>query len=231
MKAIILAAGKGERLGVVTKKLPKPMIEIHGKPVLEHNLNMCRNAGIEDICINLHHLPYKIRDYFGDGSKYGLNITYNHETQLLGTAGALLPFHEILNEEPFFVIYGDNYMNFDLLDVKSYNDKKKADITVLFHWQNNISSGGIASFDKQDRVNKFIEKPSSYPKKGDWVNAGIYYIEKGDIFEYINPFDDFGFNVFPRLLENNYNIYGLKSNKNLIAIDTPELLLRNFKTN
>ena len=89
---MILAAGEGQRLGEITNKIPKPMIEINGKPVLEHNLEMCRKAGVNDIYINLHHLPDKIRNYFDDGSNYGVNIKYNFEPDLLGTAGALLPF-------------------------------------------------------------------------------------------------------------------------------------------
>ena len=74
------------------------MIEINGKPILEHNLDMCRKAGVNDIYINLHHLPDEIRNYFGNGSNYGVNIKYNFEPDLLGTAGALLPFKNNLKD-------------------------------------------------------------------------------------------------------------------------------------
>lgn len=224
MKAVILAAGKGQRLGSITESCPKPMIEVKGKPVLEHNIDMCRGAGIKDIYINLHHLPEYIRDYFGDGSKHGLNINYNYEPELLGTAGALIPFRDFLKGEPFFVIYGDNYIPVNLLEIKSFNDKKKADVTILFHWRDNVSSSGIANFDKNDQINRFIEKPIGTHKNGNWVNAGIYYFQRSDVLEQINLLDDFGFNVFPRLLKQDYNVFGLKSSKDLIAIDTPELL-------
>ncbi len=76
MKAVILAAGKGERLGEITNSLPKPMIEIDQKPILEHNIIMCRDNGINDIIINLHHLPHIIKDYFGNGSNWGVKIEY-----------------------------------------------------------------------------------------------------------------------------------------------------------
>jgi NDP-sugar pyrophosphorylase family protein len=229
MKALILAAGKGQRLGEVTKKLPKPMIEIDGKPILEHNLNMCRDAEVADIYINLHHASDKITNYFGDGSKHGVNITYNYERKLLGTAGCLIPFKTKLKNTPFFVIYGDNYTDFDLLDLKIFHDKNNADISILFHWRNNVSNSGIASFKENCQIDKFIEKPVGVYKKGGWVNAGVYYIERSNIFEHINKFDDFGLNVFPRLLENDYNIFGLKSHVDLIAIDTPELLSKNLE--
>ncbi len=89
MKAVILAAGKGERLSEITQKIPKPMIEFKGKPLLQHNIELCKKFGIEDIYINLHHLPDKIRDYFGNGERFGVNIKYSYEKELLGTAGAV----------------------------------------------------------------------------------------------------------------------------------------------
>ena len=114
MKAVVLAAGRGQRLGELTKTLPKPMIEINGKPVLEHNLEMCRKAGVHDIYMNLHHLPDIIRNYFGDGSKYGVHITYNYEPDLLGTAGALIPFknelkNPIIPEKRMVVVVEDRF--------------------------------------------------------------------------------------------------------------------------
>ena len=76
MKAVILAAGKGKRLGTITQNIPKPMIKIAGKPVLEQNILMCKNNGVDEILINLHHLPLTIKNYFGNGNKWGVNINY-----------------------------------------------------------------------------------------------------------------------------------------------------------
>ena len=155
MKAILLAAGKGQRLGELTIRNPKPMIEINGKPILEHNIEMCRKSGINDIYINLHHLPDIIRNYFGDGSKYGVHITYSYEEDLLGTAGALIPLKNKLENEPLFVIYGDNYIPFDLNELIFFNEGKKADISILFHWRENVGNSGIAEFTNKDRIIKF----------------------------------------------------------------------------
>ena len=83
MKAVILAAGKGERLAVVTQSIPKPMIVFHGKPILEHNVELCRKFGVTEIFINTHHLPDAIRSYFGDGSQWGVHIEYSFEPELL----------------------------------------------------------------------------------------------------------------------------------------------------
>ncbi len=89
MKAVILAAGKGERLSEITQSIPKPMIEFKGKPLLQHNIELCKRYGIEDIFINLHHLPDRITKYFGDGERFGVKIKYSYEEELLGTAGAV----------------------------------------------------------------------------------------------------------------------------------------------
>ena len=229
MKAVVLAAGKGQRLGDITVNTPKPMIEINGKPVLEHNLEMCREADIHEIYINLHHLPDLIRNYFGNGSKYGVNITYNYEPNLLGTAGALLPFQDILKDDPFFVIYGDNYINIDLVDLQLFNEKMKADISILFHWRNDIRRSGTANFDSKGKIKNFIEKPIGTNKKDGWVSAGIYYIHNSNIFNQINEKDDFGLNTFPTLLSKGYKLFGLKTDADLTAIDTPDMLLSSSK--
>lgn len=234
MKVIILAAGVGSRLGKITQKLPKPMIEINGKPILSHNIDLCKKAGIHEICINLHYLPNVIKDYFGDGSQLGVKINYNYEPNLLGTAGALVPFQDILKDEPFFVIYGDNYICFDLLDLKLFNKRMKADISILFHRRRNISNSGVAEFYSNGQIKKFIEKPNSSNINDGWVNAGIYYIKRNNIFDLVNEQDDFGFNFFPKCLSKGFKLFGLKMDIDLTSIDTPDLLsssLEKFEKN
>lgn len=228
MKAIILAAGKGSRLKKITKNFPKPMIKIDGKPILEHNIEMCRIAGIDEIFINLNHYPELIKDYFGDGSNFGVKITYNYESYLLGTAGALIPFKEKITPTPFFVIYGDNYINFDLLKLSNFNNKSNGDISILFHWRRDVNNSGVANFDKNGKIIKFIEKPVGKYKNGGWVNAGIYFIQFEKIFFRIKEKDDFGINIFPKLLKENVKLFGLKTNSKLSAFDTPELYAENI---
>ena len=229
MKAVILAAGTGSRLGEITRQLPKPMIEVAGKPILAHNIDLCRNSGISEICINLHHLPNIIKDYFGDGTEFGVKINYNYEPSLLGTAGALLPFKDILKNGPFFVIYGDNFVSINLMDLKYFNEKMNSDISILFHWRNDVGNSGVAEFSLNSRIRKFIEKPTQANSNGDWVNAGIYFIQTNSIMELINKKDDFAEDIFPKLLNMDYNIYGFKTKADLVAIDTPQLLSENSK--
>ena len=224
MNAMILAAGKGSRLGERTIDMPKPMIEVNGKPILEKNIFMCKNIGITKIFINLFHLPQKIMDYFGDGSKYGVEIKYNLEDVLFGTAGAILGFKEDLIKKPFFVIYGDNYTDFDLNILRQFNEEHHADMSILFHKRDDISGSGIANFSKNNRLLDFVEKPSVSKKIPGWVNTGIYYIFNTEIINKIRLFDDFAHDFIPTLIEQKYRIFGLRKDVDLLAVDTPDLL-------
>ena len=127
VKAVILCAGLGTRLGSLTEEIPKPMLPLHEKPLLEYILSHISKFTITEIAINIHFKPEVIREYFGDGDKYGVNITYFLESRLLGTAGALKNMGKfITTDENFFVIYGDILTNQDLnLLEKRLRCKKK----------------------------------------------------------------------------------------------------------
>ena len=223
MKAFILAAGKGERLGSLTETIPKPMLEVAGKPILEHNILMCKKAGVQDIFINLHHLPDKITSYFGDGTKLGVNIHYNFEPELLGTAGGILFFLDNFKAEPYYVIYGDNYTEFDLIDLKNYHESVNSDYTITLHWVDDIRHSGVVDLFDDGRINKFVEKPNMKQPVGGWVNSGIYLINPNVIDNLVKQYFDFAYDVIPQVLIRNQKLYGYKIKNDLWAIDTPEL--------
>jgi len=223
MKAIILSGGKGSRLGDITNTIPKTMIKIDGKPILEHNIELCKKYNITDIYINLHHLPDIITKYFGDGSKFGVNITYSYERVLLGTSGAVKNITDKYNfRDNFYVIYGDNYSDYNL-DLLKNNDSI---ITIAFHYREDISNSGVAVFDG-NKILEFIEKPKNTKIYEKWVNAGIYYLNP-DILKHIPPKNsDFAKDIFPKLLKENITIYSVKQNTSVKAFDTPEMFLKN----
>ena len=223
MKAFILAAGKGERLGSLTATVPKPMLELAGKPILEHNILMCKNAGVQDIFINLHYLPNKITDYFGDGAKMGVNIQYNYEPELLGTAAGILFFLNNFKAEPFYVIYGDNYTEFDLKDLKDYHESVNSDFTIALHWVDDISHSGVVYLGKNNEIYKFLEKPKMDHIEGGWVNSGIYLINPNVIDDLVKQHSDFAYDIIPQALNRKRKLYGYKIKNDLWAIDTPEL--------
>ena len=110
----MLAAGKGTRLSSVTATTPKSLIKVNGKSILEHAIELCRRHGITEFFINTHHHAEKITSSLGDGARFGVKITYSYEPELLGTAGAIRNFMGHLTHDPFFVLYGDNYSDYNL---------------------------------------------------------------------------------------------------------------------
>ena len=112
MKAMILAAGRGKRLRPITDHTPKPMINVRGKPLLEHQIGWLSAAGIQSLVINLHHLGEQIEAYFGDGRGHGVEISYSHESELLDTGGGIVKALPLLGSEPFLIVNGDIYTDF-----------------------------------------------------------------------------------------------------------------------
>ena len=230
MKAVILAAGKGERLKDVTSSIPKPMIEYQGKPILQHNIELCKRYGVDEIFINTHHLHEIIQNYFSDGEKFGSHISYSVEESLLGTSGALNSFKLHLMDSPFFVIYGDNISDYDLNSLKIMSEQHHSIAVIGFHYREETSQSGIAEFADDGRITRFIEKPKSGESNSHWVNAGVYYLQP-EIFKYIpEGFSDFAKDIFPHLLELEIPIYGVCVDTKVKAFDTPEMFQQSINS-
>jgi MurNAc alpha-1-phosphate uridylyltransferase len=127
MKAMILAAGRGERMGVLTKDIPKPLISARGKPLIEWHLEKLSTTGFKDIVINVCYLPEIIKDFVGDGSKWKLNVTYSEENPILETAGGIKNALSLLGQEPFAVINADIFSNFDYANLQLINLNNTSD--------------------------------------------------------------------------------------------------------
>lgn len=240
MKAIVLAAGKGQRLGDITNDIPKPMLKVGGEVILEHNLNWLRMYGIKDVYINLHYLPDVITGYFGDGQKLQIDITYSMEEEILGTAGAVRRIAANWDES-FLVIYGDNFYPFeyDLTKFVGFHNKRSGIATIgLYNDKSQIHKSGVAILDENNVICKFVEKPrnsgcevSGEMQKTDllakgFINASIYALEPEIIRSLPENFCDFGKDVFPKLVSDKKEIYGYVFGDQLIAIDTVELYNR-----
>lgn len=220
MKAIVLAAGIGQRLG--SKEVPKPMIEINDKPILEHNILLLKKYGVTDICINLHYLPDVIKNYFQDGSKWGVKISYSFESKLLGTSGAIKNIEKFWDDKPFFVVYGDNFPDINLTDMYDFHAADNSIGTIaLFNPEISLNSGiagGVVTMDQHNKITSFIEG-----QKNDttgYVNAGVYVLEPR-ILDMIpkGQFSDFGKDIFPNLIKKGYVLMGYITKGFVIAID------------
>jgi NDP-sugar pyrophosphorylase family protein len=225
MKAVLLAAGKGERLGAVTQAIPKPMVAINGKPVIEWNVELCRRHGVERLFVNLHHLPEAIPAHLGDGSRYGLAIDYAVEPELLGTAGGVKQFAPGLGDEPFFVVYADNYSDYDLGRLYRAHRAAGADMTIALFHLDDVRLSGVAMLEADGTIRGFVEKPQGEPPS-HWVNAGIYVVNASVLAEIPQGFSDFGRDVIPALLAAGRKLSGVTFGEKVTAIDTPELLRR-----
>jgi mannose-1-phosphate guanylyltransferase/phosphomannomutase len=208
MKAVVMAGGEGSRLRPLTIRRPKPMVPIVGKPVMEHILNLLKRHGITEVVVTVQYLASSIEDYFGNGSQFGMHITYSREDVPLGTAGSVKNAEEQLTE-PFLVISGDALTDYDLTDLIAYhNDKKSLATLLLAHVYNPLEYGVIIT-NEDGHIAQFLEKPSWGEVFSDTINTGIYVLDP-QIFSYFEknkPFD-FSQELFPMMLRKGDPIYG-----------------------
>ncbi len=224
MKAILLAAGKGTRLRPLTEKTPKVLIPINGKPIMEYHVEQLAFAGIKSIFINLHYLPQKIKNHFQSGRKWGIEIEYSYEPEILGTSGAVKNLKKNMGKEPFLVIYGDNFLNIDYKKFIKYSEANGGIGNIAVFEKKDVQGCGIVEIGENQEIFRFIEKPIKKEIFSHWVNAGVYYLRK-DIFEHIRPGNsDFGFDVFPQLLLKGKKLYAYKLKGEVLGIDSLELL-------
>lgn len=189
MQAVIMAGGKGTRLGSIAQNIPKPMVTIDGKPLLEYQIDNIKDNGITDVILVVGYLGDVIKGYFGNGSKWNINIHYYFEKTPLGTAGALAQINKDL-EENFVLIFGDLFIDINLKKFFAFHTKKQALISLFAHPNSHPYDSDIIIADKNGKVNGWICKnvDIKYDYK-NLVNAGIYVINK-KIVDYIISFQN-----------------------------------------
>ncbi len=223
MKAMILAAGKGTRVQPITHIIPKPMIPILQKPVMEFLLELLKEHGFREIMVNVSHLAEEIENYFRDGQRFGVEIAYSFEGRIedgeligdaLGSAGGLKKIQDFQNffDETFVVVCGDALVDLDLTEAVKRHKKKGAIASLITKKVNKkeVSSYGVVVSDKEGRVKAFQEKPSIEDALSDCINTGIYLFEP-EIFDHIPSGKkfDIGADLFPKLVANNLPFYAL----------------------
>lgn len=203
VRALVLCAGYGTRLGNLTHETPKPMLDLCGRPMLEYIVSHLANHGIKDIAINLHFKPEQIENYFGSGENFGVRIHYSPEPSLLGTAGGAKNLEPFLSDtESFLVQYGDIVTDENLTEMIKKHQESDALVTMLLHQRQ--KSNSIVQMDSSNRITQFLERPdeSAYQEgKLYWVNSAIYLCRR-DVFNHI-PADvecDFPRDIFPSLV-------------------------------
>ncbi len=224
MKVVILAGGKGERLRPFTKGVPKPMIRINKKPLVEHSIDLFKKYGITDIIFTLCYLPQVIEKYFGIGKKFGIQSSYVIEKseKPLGTAGALTLIEKTLTET-FIVCSGDIIRSCNIQDIINFHKSKKGVATICVYDNKRPIPKSYVDFNKNNLISKFVERPSQLPKGTIWSNASLYVCEP-EILQFIpkKRASDFGKDIFPKLLEKGKKLYAYEEKGYFLDIGTKE---------
>ncbi|MFA5857794.1 MAG: NDP-sugar synthase [Elusimicrobiota bacterium] len=209
MKAFILAAGVGTRLRPLTYYFPKPMFSVANRPVLEHTIRLLKMHNINEMVINLHYHPQKIKAYFKDGSRWGVKILWSEEKELLGTAGGVKRVEEFLKDDTFIVMSGDGITDLDITKAIDFHHNKHSVATMVLKPVDTRFEYGITLTDSTGRIKKFIEKPAWSEIFSNTVNTGIYIFEP-EVLKLIpkNKMFDFGHDLWPLMLTKRMKIYG-----------------------
>ncbi|MGL5083020.1 MAG: sugar phosphate nucleotidyltransferase [Microcoleaceae cyanobacterium] len=209
MRAVLMAGGSGTRLRPLTCDLPKPMVPFLNRPIAEHILNLLQRHQIREVIVTLHYLPDVMREYFHDGSDFGVQITYAvEEDQPLGTSGCVKNVEELL-DSTFLVISGDCITDCDLSAAIQFHQRQHSKATLILAHVPNPLEFGVVITDKNHRIQRFLEKPSTSEVFSDTVNTGTYILEP-EILNYLpaNQESDFSKDLFPILLEKEIPMYG-----------------------
>lgn len=212
MKVIILAAGLGTRLKPLTDKLPKVMLTVGTKPVLEHLINLCCFHGLTDIILSTHYLPEKISSYFQDGTKFNVRLTYSHETTRFGSAGALKLAEPLLMNETFIVLNGDVLTNVNLTEMIKFHRYKNGLATFLVHKTDHPYDSDVVEFDSSGLITKFF-RPNQGDKFKSLTKTGTHIFQPKVLdFIPLNQFYSLEKQLIPDLLAHKQNLYAYSSN-------------------
>lgn len=232
MKAMILAAGKGTRVRPLTNEMPKPMIPIIGKPVMEYIIEELQRHGFNEIMINVSHLPEKIENYFGNGERFGVEIGYSFEghikdgeiqSEALGSAGGLKRIQDFggFFDDTFLVLCGDALIDLDLTHAVREHWKSGAVASICTHAVEleEVVDYGVVVSDEQGQIISFQEKPAVKDALSNRVNTGIYIFEP-EVLELIPPDEqyDIGADLFPQLVARGLRFHSIEIPFNWIDI-------------
>ena len=219
MKAMVLAAGLGTRLRPITYEMPKPMVPVLNRPVMEHIVRLLARHGFTETIANLHWFPELIEGHFGDGSAFGVELSYSREERLLGTSGGVRNAAEFLGDS-FLVISGDALTDIDLAAMREFHESHDGIATLATKRVDDTSQFGVAITGADGRIQGFQEKPEPAEALSDLANCGIYMF-RSEVFDFFpepgaaklagpdDPpgFADWAMDVFPALLAGDVPFY------------------------
>lgn len=208
MRAVIMAGGEGTRLRPVTCGIPKPMVPVLNKPVMEYTIELLKKHNINDVAVTLAYFPAVITDYFGDGREFGVDLRYYVEHTPLGTGGSVKNAEDFY-DDTFIIISGDALTDIDLGKALEFHKYKKSKATLVLKKVSIPLEYGVVIVDEEGRITSFLEKPSWGEVFSDTINTGIYILEP-EVLDYYKRGDNFDFSkdLFPKLLRDSIPMYG-----------------------
>ena len=226
---MILAAGFGTRLKPLTIGLPKPMFPVLNRPLLEHTLQFLSSQGIQDIIVNVHHLPEKIIEYFGDGKDFGVRLQFSREEEILGTAGGLKKAQSFLEKETFLVLNSDVLADINFDSVLKFHKEKNSCLTLVVRQDDEPEKYRPIHLADDCRINRFVDASIKHPT----INiqrvmfTGIQIMEP-EIFSRIpaNKFCGTTEDIFPTMIEKGLPVYGHLHEKYWIDMGTRETYIQ-----
>ncbi len=223
MKAVILVGGLGTRLRPLSINTPKSMMPVVNIPFIEYVIRRLSRHNIKHVILAISHLAQPIKNYIGDGSRFGVSITYTIEETALGTAGAVKNTAQYLDDEAFVVLNGDIFTDLDISAMIALHNRRKAKITIALTPVEDPTIYGLIETDDKGRITRFLEKPSWEQVTTNMINAGTYIME-ADVLNSIPAQTMFSFEkgVFPPLLQKGEPIYAFPSSCYWMDIGTPE---------
>ncbi len=225
MQAVILVGGEGTRLRPLTYTIPKPVIPMMNLPFLHFQISLCKRYGITDIILSTSYLSSVFEEVFGDGSDWGVRLTYVTEEEPLDTCGAVKNVEGHIRDT-FLVFNGDVLTDLDLSALIAYHQEKKALVTITLTPVEDPTAYGLVPIDDQGRILEFLEKPGLDQVVTDLINAGTYVLEP-EVLERVPVAQRFSFErqLFPGLLEEGKPMFGFRSTAYWLDIGTPEKYL------
>jgi NDP-sugar pyrophosphorylase family protein len=209
---MVFAAGLGQRLRPMTEKLPKALIPVGGRPMIEYSLLLLRHYGVSEIIVNVHHLGRCIEEYLGSGERLGLRIHYSREEQLLDTGGGLLNAKTFLQDGTFIVINSDVMIDLSLNDLLAYHHRQKAAATLVLRADEMADAYGPIETAPDGKIERFLEHripdPSLSPLR-KLMFTGVQVLEP-KVFDYMDGKNPFGLTrvTYPKMLLQGEPLYG-----------------------
>jgi mannose-1-phosphate guanylyltransferase len=227
VKGFVLAAGFGERLRPITESVPKPLLPVGNLPLVGYSLKLLASHGITDVIMNLHHLGKLMRDALGDGSEYGVQITYSEEEEILGTGGGLKRMHEQLGDETFVVVNSDTIIDVDLGQAIAAHQRRRALATMVLREDARQAEFGQIEVDAAGRIRRILGHGDSGEPLKAFMFAGVHVLEPR-FLEYIPPDVNTCINryAYVKALDNDESLNGFVTAGYFADAGTPERYYR-----